>query len=70
MLTLASGVLSMLGRVRVKHQTHYTGRRVFPVHASGVSCLQLRFSDKAPDAPEWVPCSAFGVSEVCRPLCA
>jgi len=29
-----------------------TGRRVFPVSAFGVACLQLRFSNKAPDAPE------------------
>ena len=31
---LGSGVLSLLGPVRVEHQTHCTGRRVFPVHAS------------------------------------
>jgi len=35
--TLASGVLSVPGSAKVKHRTHYTGRRVFPVHASCVA---------------------------------
>ena len=52
-------MLSVLGPVRVKHQMHYTGRRVFPIHASGVASLQLRFSDKASDAPEWVRLKAL-----------
>jgi len=38
-LALASGVLSVLDPARVEHRTHYTGRRVFPVHASGEACL-------------------------------
>ena len=33
----ASGVLSVLGPVRVEHRTHCTGRRVFPVHASSLA---------------------------------
>jgi len=45
-------MLSVLGPIRIKHRTDCTGRRVFHVHASGVAFLLLRFSDKAPDAPE------------------
>ena len=36
-LALASGVLSVPGSVTVEHRTHCTGRRVFPIHASGVA---------------------------------
>ena len=36
---LGSGVLSVLGLIRVEHRTHCTGCRVFPVHASGLACL-------------------------------
>ena len=36
-LALASGVLSVLGSVRVEHRTHCTGCRVFPLHASVVA---------------------------------
>ena len=34
---LAFDVLSVPSSARVKHRMHYTGRRVFPVHASGVA---------------------------------
>ena len=37
MLSLESGGQSVLGSVRVEHQTHCTGRRVFPIGASGVA---------------------------------
>ena len=33
----ASGVLSVHSPARVMHRTHCTGRRVFPVCASGVA---------------------------------
>ena len=34
---LASSVLSVPSSARDKYRTHCTGRRVFPVHASGVA---------------------------------
>jgi len=54
-------VLSVLGPIRVEHRTHCTGRRVFPVLASGVAYLHQRVFLLG-DAQG----ASCGVSLVCR----
>jgi len=65
-----SSVLSVLDPARVEHRTHYTGRRAFPVLASGEAFLNRGYLFESTGRSGCVWWCASGVRAFCNPLCA